>query len=340
MSGWIRFSKPPRLISAASVVGKREFEGPLGDLFDMHDGSTGFFDGADRFGQPTWEQSEAEMQRLAFNLAVSKLGASEDAIGALFAGDLINQCTGSAYGLLNYNIPFFGLYGACSTAAEGLILSAMTVAAGYFDRAAAVTSSHNCSAERQFRFPLEYGGQRTPTSQWTVTGSGAFVIGTEPVPGSPEIVSCCIGITREKGITDINNMGAAMAPAAVDTLQRYFTESGTAPSDYDLIVTGDLGYEGHGIVLDMMKADGYDLSANYNDCGLLIYHRSGQDMHAGGSGCGCSAVVLAAYLLKQMREGKLRNLLFIGTGALMSPMTVQQGLPIPGVAHLLHLRMP
>lgn len=328
--GIIKLDNAPAILCAASVVGKHESEGPLGELFDFHDID-------DRFGQTTWEKSEAEMQHMALNLAMAKEKIGITEIDAIFAGDLMNQCTSSTYGLLSHDAPFIGLYGACSTAAEALILAGLTVNAGYFKKTAVVTSSHNCSAERQFRFPLEYGGQRTPTSQWTVTGSGAFIVSDEDKK-YPRIVEVMPGMTVDYGIKDANNMGAAMAPAAADTLIRYFTASGLEPSVFDLIVTGDLGFEGHSVVLDLMASKGFDLSKNYNDCGLLIYHRSSQDMHAGGSGCGCSAVVLAAYLLKCIREGTLHDILFVGTGALMSPLTVQQGESIPGIAHLVRIK--
>ena len=324
----VRFSHPPVIAASASVVGKKEHDGPLGDLFDMHDET-------DSFGKESWEQSEAEIQRLALNLALKKGNMNPDTVEALFSGDLMNQCISSNYGLLSFSIPFFGLYGACSTCAEGLILSSMLIAGGIYSRCAAVTSSHNCSAERQFRFPLEYGGQRTPTAQWTVTGSGAFIVDRNG--DGPRIAEVLPGISVDLGITDINNMGAAMAPAAVDTLTRYFRESHTDPASFDRIITGDLGYEGHSIVLDLMKKRGYDLSANYNDCGLLVCSRKQQDMHAGGSGCGCSAVVLSAYLLNELKRGGMKNILFLGTGALMSTVAVQQKQSIPGIAHLIRL---
>ncbi len=318
----------PAILGSAAVVGKREHEGPLGDLFDFHDDT-------DRFGMETWEQSEAAMQHTALNLALAKAKMKPDELDALLAGDLINQCVSSTFGLLDFDVPQIGLYGACSTIAEGLGLAALLVGAGTLRRAAAVTSSHNCSAERQFRFPLEYGGQRTPTSQWTVTGSAAFLIGKSKT--GPYLSDVMFGRSVDPGITDANNMGAAMAPAAVDTLTRYFRASHTLPCQYDLIVTGDLGAEGHAIVLEQTAKAGFDLSEVYNDCGLLIFHRGQQDVHAGGSGCGCSAAVLSAYLLKRMREGALKNLLFVGTGALMSPLSVKQGQSIPGIAHLVHI---
>ncbi|MEE0968425.1 MAG: stage V sporulation protein AD [Clostridia bacterium] len=321
------------IISAGSVVGKKEHEGPIGKLFDMHDME-------DRFGQKTWEQAEAEMQRLAANAALAKCGLDENSIDVMFAGDLINQCTSSAYGLLEYNVPFMGLYGACSTAIEGLILSSVMTSFGVYKRCLSVTSSHNCSAERQFRTPLEYGAQRAPTAQWTVTGAGAFVTenaDSENAAGKARIVEAMPGISVEKGIKDAGNMGAAMAPAALSTLMRYFNESGKNPSDFDLIVTGDLGYEGISILGELLMAEGIDAKEKLNDCGMMIFSRKTQDTHSGGSGCGCSAVVLASYLLPKLESGELQDILIMGTGALMSPDSIKQGLGIPGIAHLIHI---
>ncbi len=320
------------VIAAASVVGKKEFEGPLGDRFDVHDAT-------DRFGAPTFELSESEMQRIALGLVLGKAGISSDALGALFAGDLLNQCVGSAFGLLEYDVPYFGLYGACSTAAEGLILSSMLVSSGVLDTAAAVTSSHNAAAERQYRNPLEYGGQRTPTSQWTVTGSGAFIVSTaEKAKDTPlaYISDVMPGIVVEKGIADANNMGAAMAPAALDTLLAYFEATGKSPCDFDGIYTGDLGAEGSSILGELLEASGVNCADRLFDCGVMIYDRKKQDVHAGGSGCGCSAVVAAAHLLPELYSGKQKSILFIGTGAMMSPSSSKQGQAIPAVAHLVH----
>lgn len=327
--------RPPRrivILSAGSVAGQKEKQGPLGHRFDIA--------GDDRFGKNTWEKSEAEMQRLALGLALSKSGLREDDMDAMFAGDLINQCISSSYGLACYRIPYLGLFGACSTCAEGLLMSAISG----FDRCAAVTSSHFCSAERQFRFPLEYGGQRPPTSQWTVTGSGAFILSTlerdlrriswEFVPEILEVLPGCI---VDRGISDANNMGAAMAPAAADTLERYF-RAGHDPAESDLIVTGDLGAEGSAILKDLLSSKGYDLSANHADCGTMIFDPESSDTHAGGSGCGCSAVVLAADLLKKIGRGELTDILFVGTGALMNALAVNQGQTIPGIAHLVRIR--
>ncbi len=323
----IKLKNPVRVISWAAVGGAAEKKGPLGCRFDVIDES-------ERFSQKTWEQSEGEMQKIALSKAMEKAGLSDNGVGLLFAGDLMNQCTSSSYGLLPFDIPMVGLYGACSTAAESLSLAAMASdLSGCVS--AAVTSSHFCSAERQFRFPLEYGGQRTPTSQRTVTGSAAFLV--RPENGGVQVKEIFFGRSVDSKITDICNMGAAMAPAAVDTLLRFFGESGTGPEDYDKIVTGDLGKEGYSITKMMMAQKNMPIDDVYDDCGLLIYNNDLQDMHAGGSGCGCSATVAAARLLPELAEGKMKNLLFIGTGALMSPTSVQQGLPIVSIAHLVHL---
>ena len=313
--------------SSASVVGKHERRGPLGERFDL-------FDKSDKFGKDTWEEAESEMQRLAFNTALKKLPEADRVLDVLFAGDLLNQCVGSSYGLLDFDLPYFGLYGACSTCAEGIMLASLGVSAGYFDRACAVTSSHYCSAERQYRSPVEYGAQRSPTAQWTVTGAGAFIIDKK---GSIKVTEGLPGIVVEKGICDASNMGAAMAPAAADTLLRYFKASELSPSDFDLIVTGDLGIEGGSILCELMASEGVDIRPQYNDCGAIIYDAKRQDKHAGGSGCGCSAVVLSSYLCPALKSGELKNILFIGTGAMMSPSSIQQGQAIPAVAHLLRM---
>jgi len=332
--GVIEPYSPVYILGNSAVVGREEYKGPLREYFDVRDNKD------DSFGMKSWEMAESEMQRLALNGAIS--GAPFDAkdIGLLFAGDLQNQCVGSNYGLLNFGIPYLGLYGACSTAAEGIMLAA--IMSGVTGRlAAAVSSSHNCSAERQFRFPMEYGGQRTPTSQWTVTGSGAFVVGTDPGNSKHEGLSVRVadvmpGIPMDKGITDVNNMGAAMAPAAADTLLRYFCDTSTVPDDYDLIITGDLGREGTKILYDLMRSERYEIEDVHEDCGLLIYDND-SDKHAGGSGCGCSAVVMAAYIIEEMRRGTYKNVLFMGTGALMNPVVLNQGQSIPGIGHIVHL---
>ena len=318
------------LLSSVSVVGKKESEGPLGSLFDLRDED-------DRFGGKTWEEGESEMQRLAFNTLLAKSGCEDRDIDALFAGDLQNQCVGSAYGLLNFDLPYFGLYGACSTCTEGLILASMALVGGC-ELCGVVTSSHNCVAERQYRSPIEYGSQRAPTAQWTVTGAGAFLLGKEE--GKVRLVRGCPGRVIEMGICDLSNMGAAMAPAALDTLLRFFKATGKRPEDYDRIVTGDLGFEGGAILQDLMRADGVPLGRRYSDCGQLIYDRVLQDVHAGGSGCGCSAVVLSAYYLPKLQSGELRRILFLSTGAMMSPDSIKQGKAIPAIAHLVELEVP
>ncbi|MGN1346409.1 MAG: stage V sporulation protein AD, partial [Eubacteriales bacterium] len=332
-------ARPVYIISAGSVTGQKEKRGPLGRRFDLT--------GDDRFGKDTWEKAEAEMQRLAVSIALRKASFRDDEIDALFAGDLINQCISSSYGLLAYRIPFLGLFGACSTCAEGLLMASVFLSlSGGFDRAAAVTSSHYCSAERQFRYPLEYGGQRAPTAQWTVTGSGAFVVSAVArdivrcdgayVPVIEEVLPGCI---VDRGITDANNMGAAMAPSAADTLERYFSSSASAtPDQFDMILTGDLGREGSAILHDLLAVKKLDITKNHVDCGCMIYAERESDTHAGGSGCGCSAVVMAADILENIRSGVLRDILFVGTGALMNPLALNQGQNIPGIAHLIRIR--
>ena len=322
------------VISSASVVGSKEKNGPLGELFD--------FSGDDRFGKDSWEKSEAEMQRLALGIALRKADLMDSEIDLLFAGDLVNQCLPSAFGLLKYRIPFLGLFGACSTCAEGLLLAAL--AAGTCTRrCACVTSSHFSTAERQFRAPLEYGGQRTPTAQWTVTGAGAFLLSSSlrdarRSEGSfvPSVTDVMPGCVVDRGITDMTNMGAAMAPAAADTIRRYY-ESGSSPED-SLIVTGDLGAEGSGILVDLLRAEGIEIGAQHTDCGLRVYDQEKSDTHAGGSGCGCSAAVMASEFLPKIRTGEIRDVIFVGTGALMNATSAFQGQSIPGVAHLVRIR--
>lgn len=317
------------IICGASVVGHKEHDGPIGHLFDIYDEN-------DRFKQKTWEKSENQMQKLAFENALKKARLQVCDIDALFAGDLLNQCIGSAYGLLDFDIPYFGLYGACSTIIEGIILASSLISGGVFKKCAAVTSSHFCSAEQQYRTPLEYGGQRSPTAQWTVTGSGAFILGEE-TESTVRITAALPGIVIDKGVNDAANMGAAMAPAAIDTLIRFFEQSETSPEDYDAIFTGDLGYEGSIILKELMAVEGYDMSINYEDCGNIIFDRERQDVHSGGSGCGCSAVVLASYILPKIQSGEYKKVLMIGTGAMMSPSSLKQGLSIPAIAHLVML---
>lgn len=324
--GLIRLKKPFTVLSFATVAGKKESEGPFGGIFDITDKT-------DRFGADTWEKAESEMQRSALIGAMEKAGLGTDDIDALFAGDLLNQCTGSTFGLLDFDIPFFGIFGACSTLAEGIILSALALEGGQLRRCAVTSSSHNCSAERQYRFPLEYGGQRTPTAQWTVTGAGAYILDAGAGKG-PYVSDVMGGIVKDSKIKDSANMGAAMAPAAADTLCRYFKATDTAATDYDKIITGDLGFEGSSLFAELMSFEGYDISAVHEDCGKLIYDRKRQDVHSGGSGCGCCAVILGPHFLKKVEKGELGSILFMATGALMNPASIQQGNSIPAVAHL------
>jgi stage V sporulation protein AD len=320
--------KPPSVTGAASVVGKMEGKGPLAKYFDYIGEDT-------YFGEKTWEKAESNMLKKCFGIACDKAKTPPSDIEYMFTGDLLNQCTGSTFAMRDAGVPYFGLYGACSTMAESLALAAMTIDGGFADTAAALTSSHFCSAERQFRYQLEYGGQRTPTSQWTVTGAGAVILKSEG-PG-PYVTAVTAGKIVDAGIKDITNMGAAMAPAAYDTITTHLSDTGRELSYYDAIVTGDLGRIGHDILCDMLIGAGYDLIPFFTDCGVLIYDFESEDVHAGGSGCGCSASVLAGYLIPGMRAGRFKKLLFAATGALMSTVTTQQGESIPSVCHAVAL---
>lgn len=323
---WLEHS--PSIIGYAAAGSKKEADGPLADQLDICNPDS-------TFGEKTWEKAESRMQREVVSKALTKCGLTSGQIDYIFAGDLLNQCISSNYGLRELGIPFLGLYGACSTMAESLALAALMVEGGIARHCAAATSSHFCSAERQFRFPLEYGGQRAPTCQWTVTGAGACILGESSMP--PYVRAVTIGTIEDLGITDMNNMGAAMAPAATQTLCRFFADTGTNADNYDLILTGDLGWVGSQLFRRLMQKKGYHLGERYNDCGLMIYDRETQQVDAGGSGCGCSAAVLCADILQKIRTGNLREVLFLATGALMSPISVQQGESIPGIAHLVHL---
>ncbi len=314
----------PVITAWASVAGKKESEGPLAHTFDITNKDT-------YFGQKTWEQAEKQMQKLALDSLLHKAGISKDQVGMVFSGDLLNQCIGSSFTLRNSGIPHLGLYGACSTMAESLLLASMAVCGGFSDRVVAMTSSHFASSERQYRFPLGYGGQRTPTSQWTVTGSGAALVCS--AGKGPRIDSCTVGTVTDLGIKDANNMGAAMAPAAYATIRAHFSDLGTGPEHYDRIITGDLGHLGKEALLELARLDGLSLGGKLEDCGCLIFDRAIQDVHSGGSGCGCSAVTLCGHLLNSLQKGKFKRILFCGTGALLSPTSTQQGLPIPGVCH-------
>ena len=316
-------ANPPSFAGHANVVGKKEGEGPLADSFD-------YIAEDDTFGEATWEKSESAMQKQALTLALDKAGQAATNLDWLFAGDLLNQCIGSSYAARGQSIPFFGLYGACSTMGEGLVLASMTLDGGFGEFAGVVVSSHFCSAERQYRTPLEYGGQRTPTAQWTVTAAGAAILAREG-PG-PYITHVTAGRIVDKGIKDANNMGAAMAPAAADTIAAHFRDTGRTPDFYDLVVTGDLGALGSELLAELLEKEGYMLP-NHTDCGMLIFDAQDQDVHCGGSGCGCAAAVLTGYLLNGMRAGRWNNILFCPTGALHSPTASLQGESIPGICH-------
>ncbi len=316
--------EPPVLTAWASVAGKKESEGPLAHTFDLKSTDT-------YFGQKTWEQAEKHMQQQALRKLAEKAGLQPTDFDLVFSGDLLNQCIGSSFTLRNTGIPHLGLYGACSTMAEGLLLAAMTVGGGFADRAVAMTSSHFASSERQYRFPLGYGGQRTPTAQWTVTGSGAALVCAQG--RGPRITACTIGTVTDLGVKDANNMGAAMAPAAYAAIRAHFDDLHTGPEDFDLIVTGDLGQLGKELLLELARRDGLSLGGRLADCGTMVFDNTRQDVHAGGSGCGCSAITLCGHLLGELSSGKLKKILFCGTGALLSPTSTQQGLPIPGICH-------
>ena len=313
----------PVITAWASIAGKKESEGPLSKTFDMTSRDT-------YFGQKTWEQAEKQMQQLALKKLAQKAGLQQADFDLVYSGDLLNQCIGSSFSLRNTGIPHLGLYGACSTMAESLLLAAMTVGGGFADRVVAQTSSHFASSERQYRFPLGYGGQRTPTAQWTVTGSGAALVCASG--SGPRIESCTVGTVTDLGIKDANNMGAAMAPAAYQTIRAHLEDLGSSPEDYDRIITGDLGRLGKELLLELARRDGLSLGGKLEDCGCLVFGED-QDVHAGGSGCGCSAITLCGYLLDKLNSGKWKRILFCGTGALLSPTSTQQGLPIPGVCH-------
>ncbi|MBQ8278985.1 MAG: stage V sporulation protein AD [Roseburia sp.] len=320
----LQFEAAPYIISSANIVGTKEGQGPLKDCFDI-------IGGDDNFGQNTWEEAESTLQKEAVTMAIGKAKKKPEDIRYLFAGDLLGQTIASSFGLMDFKVPLFGLYGACSTCGESLSLGAMCVAAGYANLVVAVTSSHFASAEKQFRFPLEYANQRPMSATWTVTGSGAFVLGKEKAKA--KITGITTGVIEDYGIKDSMNMGAAMAPAARSVIRQHFLDFGRKPEDFDLIITGDLGIVGQEILLKLLKDDGYDISQVHRDCGIEIYDGKTQGTGAGGSGCGCSAVTLSAYYLKQIEEGALKRILFVPTGALLSTVSFNEGMSVPGIAH-------
>ena len=320
------FEKRPSIAETASTVGKKEGEGPLADQFDtvLED---------DYYGEDTWEKAESKLQKKTAQRLMEKAGVAEQDVDFILAGDLLNQCVGTHYAVRDFDIPFLGLYGACSTMAESMMIASMLISGGMASSALCVTSSHFCSAEKQYRFPLEYGGQRTPTAQWTVTGAGAALLkdGGEP----PYILGATVGKVIDMGINDVSNMGAAMAPAAHSTLSALFSETGTRPEDYDLILTGDLGHIGSDILLDMLDKDGYNIYPMHNDCGKMIFDAKKQDVHGGGSGCGCCGSVFCGHIFKELKKGNIKRMIVAATGALMNPTALLQGESIPAIAHAL-----
>ncbi len=327
-NGTIEFTSAPSIVSFGSAVGRMEGEGPLGSCFDYVSEDSGF-------GESSWEKAESRLQQHALEKALLRGSIAESEISFMFAGDLLNQCTGSSYSMRNNGLRFIGMYGACSTMAESLAMASVFIDNGLGKYCGALTSSHFCSAERQFRFPETYGGQRPPTAQWTATASGCAIVGAHGDP--PYVRAATIGTVIDMGIKDANNMGAAMAPAAYDTIKTHFADTGTTPDSYDLILTGDLGFVGGELLRDLFLQDGIDLGERYNDCGMMIFDREKQDVHAGGSGCGCSASVLCGHIIPRIQSGELHNVLFTATGALMSPTVIQQGESIPAIAHAVHI---
>ena len=322
----VRLDRPARVIAHAGLAGKKEGEGPLAAAFDKTFADT-------TFGESGWEKAEQTLLKLTLGCALQKAKLPPSALDAVFAGDLENQCTASSFAFGDSGAPFCGLYGACSTMALSLGLAALAIETGAFRLAAAATGSHFCTAERQFRKPLEYGGQRSPTAQWTVTGAGAAILAARGEADDPQITAVQFGTITDLGITDGTNMGAAMAPAAARTIAGFLRDTQTAPADYDLILTGDLGFVGSDLLFDLLRRENVDLSGVHGDCGKMIYDRDGQDVHAGGSGCGCSASVLCSHIFDEMRRGRYKKVLFVATGALLSATSALQGETIPGIAH-------
>ena len=349
----IKLEEPVYILSSAGIVGKKEGEGPLGLLFDMVGED-------DLFGCNTWEEAESNLQKDAVYMAMGKAGVKPEDISFIFAGDLLGQSIATSFGIAAYEIPLFGVYGACSTCGESLTLGAMCIAGGYAERVICVTSSHFASAEKEFRYPLEYGNQRPLSACWTVTGSGAFVLGSSPqvkmtanltesstetsqeecrkmAGARAKITGMTVGRIVDYGLKDSMNMGACMAPAAASTLEQHFIDYHSQPEDYDKIITGDLGTVGQKVLIDLLRDKGYDISAMHMDCGIEIFDAESQDTHAGGSGCGCSAVTLSAFILKQLEEGNWKKVLFMPTGALLSKTSFNEGKSVPGIAHALVL---
>lgn len=323
----IEFASPVYITESASIVGTKEGQGPLGELFDM-------VGEEDYFGCNTWEEAESSLQKDAVYLALGKAKMQPQDMEYLFAGDLLGQSIATSFGIMNYEIPLFGIYGACSTCGEGLSLGSMAIDGGFAKHVVCVTSSHFASAEKEFRFPLEYGNQRPLSASWTVTGSGAYVLSKEKGnKARAKITGITTGKIMDYGLKDSMNMGACMAPAACDTIYQNFMDFNRQPQDYDKIITGDLGSVGQTALLDLLREKGFDIAAQHMDCGMEIFDADVQDTHAGGSGCGCAATVLSAYILKQIEEGNWKRVLFVPTGALLSKTSFNEGQTVPGIAH-------
>ena len=334
--------QPVYILNSGSVVGTKEGQGPLGLLFDMVGED-------DMFGCKTWEEAESNLQKDAVYLALEKAGLEPEDISLMFAGDLLGQSIATSFGISTYQIPLLGVYGACSTCGESLTLGVVAIAGGFARRCICVTSSHFASAEKEFRFPLDYGSQRPLSASWTVTGSGAFVLGDEQAANElgkntetgkytkprAKITGLTVGKIVDYGLKDSLNMGACMAPAAASTLEQHFIDFNSRPEDYDKIITGDLGKVGQRVLIDLLRDKEFDISTQHMDCGIEIYDGDSQDTHAGGSGCGCSAVTLSAYILKQLEEGNWKKVLFMPTGALLSKTSYNEGKSVPGIAHAL-----
>lgn len=326
----VKFEEPPIICAAASVVGQKEGDGPFGDVFDQIESDP-------KVGGDTWEDAEGRLQERAAELAIQKAGCGKEAIRYIVAGDLLGQLMASSFGLAGFDKPLFGVYGACSTMGESIGIGSMLVEGGFADYVLAMTSSHFASAEKQFRFPLGYANQRPKASTWTVTGSGAVVICKgDQKQGMAKITGITTGKIVDYGVKDTMNMGACMAPAAASVVAAHFKDFGTDPSEYDQIITGDLGMVGKDILIDILRSEGYDIADRYIDCGIEIYGRDAQ-AQAGGSGCGCSAVMLAGYVLKQLEIGEWKRVLFVPTGALLSVVSFNEGNSIPGIAHAVRL---
>lgn len=320
----LQYANPPVVVATASIVGPKEGEGPLGDSFDMVVADS-------YFGEQSWEKAERKMLEEAVKMVMAKAQLKPQDVDFLLAGDLLSQTISANYAARALGIPFLGLYSACSTIYEGMTLAAILIDGGFAHHVVTAASSHYDTSERQFRFPTEQGIQRPPTAQWTVSGAAAVLMA--PVGNGPRITQATVGRVVDMGIKDPNDMGAAMAPAAVDTIGRHFQDTGRNPIDYDLIITGDLGRVGHEIATQLLGSQGYDVSRNFSDCGILIYDHQRQDTHAGGSGCACSAVVFAGHLMGKLNQGEYKRILGVGTGALFSTTSTQQGESIPGIGH-------